>query len=278
MEPPSPVVTLQRLNPVAVNCSWGINYGQPSEAPLWCEAFDQLGAVGIVSIAATANLPINVDELGDLPTACPSNFLIGVTSLNSSDQKVDNAAWGLHTVDLGAYGQEVYTADAGSGYGYFSGTSFAAPQVTGALGLLYAAPCPNLIALAKTDPAAAAYWAKSLILESVSPNASLDGKTLSNGRLNVFRCLKNYENLCSTCPAPFALKTEFQTDTSVWLLWSKSSVTIHQNLRWRRVGLGTWNNVSTTTDTFLMTGLSICTAYEFELQSICEGGQLSAWS
>ncbi|MBC7775127.1 MAG: S8 family serine peptidase, partial [Phycisphaerae bacterium] len=263
---------------VTVNCSWGINYGQPSDAPLWCEAFDKLGAAGIVSVAATANLPVNVDEVGDLPTACPSNFLIGVTSLNSSDHKAENAAWGKQHVDLGAYGQDVFTAAAASGYGYFSGTSYAAPQVSGAIALLYAAPCPNLIALAKTDPESAALWAKSLILENVTPNPSLTGKTLTDGRLNLYNAVKTYENQCSDCPMPYALKTEMLTDTSVMLLWTKPATAIKVNLRWRVLGTGSWNTWLTVPDTFFMADLSDCTSYVIELQSVCEGGVLSPWS
>jgi serine protease len=263
---------------VAVNCSWGINYGQPSEAPLWCEAFDKLGAVGIVSVAATVNLPVDVDIVGDLPTACPSNYLISVTSLNSSDEKAGSAGWGATHVDLGAYGQEVFTAASNNAYGHFTGTSFAAPQVAGVVGLLYAAPCPNLIALAKTDPASAAYWAKSLILENVTPNPSLDGISFSDGRLNLYKTLQSFQNQCSNCPAPFALKTEILTDSSVLLLWSKTAAAHSVNLRWRILGIGSWHTLLAVPDTFLLQNLFACTSYEFEMQSLCEGGVVSAWS
>lgn len=263
---------------VAVNCSWGIDYGQPDEAPLWCAAFDSLGAAGIVSVAATANLAINVDEVGDLPTACPSNYLISVTSLDRADQKAEEAAWGAQNVDLGAYGQEVFAVDDGGGYGYVSGTSFAAPQVTGAVGLLYSAPCPNLIALAKIDPAAAAYWAKSLILENTTPNSSLTGKTLTDGRLNLYKTLRTYELQCSDCPAPFALKVEELTDTSVRLLWSKPPSAVSVNLRWRTLGFGFWMTEIAVPDTFFLSDLDNCRDYEFELQAICDKGVSSAWS
>jgi serine protease len=262
---------------VAVNCSWGINYGNPAEAPLWCEAFDQLGQAGIVSVAATANLPVNVDEVGDLPTACPSSFLISVTSLNRSDLKAENAAWGAQNVDIGAYGQDIFTTSSGNGYEAFSGTSFAAPQVAGVVGLLYASPCPNLIALAKTDPAAAAYWVKSLILDHVTPNPSLTGITLTNGRLNLYRTLQNYENQCSDCPAPFALKTEALTDTSVSLLWVTPPTALAVNLRWRTLGVGSWKVEEAVSDSLLLAGLPGCTDYEFEMQALCDG-LLSAWS
>lgn len=262
---------------VAVNCSWGIDYGQPAEAPLWCDAFDQLGKAGVLSVAATANLPIDVDLNGDLPTGCPSNYLIGVTSLDRSDQKAAMAAWGKTHVDLGAYGQEVFTAAAENGYGYFAGTSFAAPQVAGAVGLLYSAPCPSLIALAKIDPASAAYWAKSLLLENVTPNPALDEKTSTNGRLNLFKALQTYENQCSSCPSPFALKTEARTDSSVLLRWTSPTNAQSVNVRWRKLGLGQWNTITQVADTFLLTGLSFCKSYEFEMQSVC-AGVASAWS
>ncbi len=263
---------------VAVNCSWGVNYGQPSEAPLWCEAFDQLGAAGIIGVAATANEPVNVDVVGDLPTACPSNFLISVTSLNSSDQKAANAAWGTQHVDLGAFGQDVFTASAGNGYGVFTGTSFASPQVAGAVGLLYSAPCPNLIALAKTNPASAAYWAKSLILENVTPNPSLNGITLTDGRLNLYKTLQTYQNQCSSCPAPFALKIEALNDTSAMLLWTRPPTADSVNLRWRLLGMGPWMTIASVADTFFLSGLAVCTAYEFEMQSVCPQSEQSAWS
>ncbi|MBL7798853.1 MAG: S8 family serine peptidase, partial [Saprospiraceae bacterium] len=120
---------------VAVNCSWGITGGQPADAPLWCTAFDSLGAAGILSVAATANTPVNVDSVGDLPTACPSDYLISVTSLGNNNLKAENAAWGATMIDLGAYGKDVFTARSGNSYGTVNGTSFAAPQVSGAIGL-----------------------------------------------------------------------------------------------------------------------------------------------
>ena len=107
---------------VAVNCSWGLNQGQPAAAPMWCAAFDSLGAAGILGVAATANMPWNVDLVGDLPTACPSDFLVSVTSLDKNDLKAPNAAWGAKSIDLGAYGREVFTAGINKSYDVYSVT------------------------------------------------------------------------------------------------------------------------------------------------------------
>ncbi|MBL4716349.1 MAG: S8 family serine peptidase, partial [Bacteroidia bacterium] len=34
---------------VATNSSWGTNYGQPSDAPIWCAMYDSLGKYGVLS-------------------------------------------------------------------------------------------------------------------------------------------------------------------------------------------------------------------------------------
>jgi hypothetical protein len=54
---------------VATNSSWGTDNGQPSNAPLWCAMYDSLGYYGILSCGATANNNVNIDVVGDLPTA-----------------------------------------------------------------------------------------------------------------------------------------------------------------------------------------------------------------
>lgn len=79
---------------VAVNSSWGRNNGKPDEAPLWCAVYDSLGNAGIVSVAATANQSTNVDIYGDLPTSCPSDYLLTVTNINEFNQLVNDAAYG----------------------------------------------------------------------------------------------------------------------------------------------------------------------------------------
>ena len=65
---------------VATNASWGIDFGQPANAPLWCAMYDTLGKYGILNAGAGPNNNVNVDVVGDLPTACPSEYLITWTS------------------------------------------------------------------------------------------------------------------------------------------------------------------------------------------------------
>lgn len=263
---------------VAINNSFGTNYGQPAQAPLWCAAFDSLGAAGILSVAATANVPVDVDVLGDLPTTCPSDFLVSVTNLARTDQKAANAAWGQQHIDLGAYGDGVFSTAAVGTYGTFGGTSFAAPMVSGAVALLYSAPCPTLIAEAKTHPATAALRVKKWLLESASPNSSLLGTTVSGGRLNLASLLETYQDQCPPCPAPFALEAENLDAGVTVLFWKQVAENQNTRIRWREIGATEWKQESGVKSPFSPPNLKPCTDYEFALKAFCGPNAESEWS
>lgn len=175
---------------VATNASWGVDQGQPADAPLWCAMYDTLGENGILNTGATANAEWDIDVIGDLPTGCPSEFLIAVTNMNRQDEKVNGAGYGDETIDLGAPGQGTWTTAFGNSYGGFGGTSGATPHVTGTIALLYAAPSMEFADLAISDPEEAARKVKDYILDNVDPNPSLVGITTTEGRLNVFNAIQ----------------------------------------------------------------------------------------
>ena len=175
---------------VATNASWGVDFGQPEDAPLWCGLYDTLGQNGILNTGATINANQNVDVIGDLPTACPSDYLITVTNMNQNDVKVTSAGFGSTTIDLGAHGSNAYTITSGSGYGGFGGTSGATPHVTGAIALLYSAPSTGFANLAISNPELAVQKVRDYILDHVDPNESLEGITVTGGRLNLNNSLE----------------------------------------------------------------------------------------
>jgi hypothetical protein len=195
---------------VSTNASWGIDFGQPSSAPLWCAMYDTLGAYGVLSCGATINGNYDVDVVGDLPTACPSEYLISVTNMNRFNNKVTQAGYGPTTIDLGAYGESTYTLTK-SNYGSFGGTSGATPHVTGAIALAYAAACSGFMELVRSQPDSAARAMRDFVLNGVSPNSSLSGITVTGGVLNLMGMLNELSAFCS-----IGLDEEARTELSIY--------------------------------------------------------------
>jgi subtilisin family serine protease len=182
---------------VATNSSFGVNNGQPAEYPLWCAMYDSLGYQGVLSAGATANDDIDVDEVGDVPTACESDFLISVTNTRSTDVLNNNAGFGVETIDLGAPGSGVYSTYGNDVYGTSTGTSMATPHVAGAIGLMYSAICSETFADGYSNPAQLALLFKEKMLtEGVDEISSLDGLVSSGGRLNLYKSVLSVSTLC----------------------------------------------------------------------------------
>ncbi len=174
---------------VTTNSSFGVNQGQPVNYPLWCAMYDSLGTVGILSATATANANWDIDVVGDIPTACSSIFMLAVTNTMRDDTKASNAAYGATTIDIGAPGTQVESAIPGNSYASLSGTSMACPHVAGAIALMYATACYQMITDYKLKPDSVALLVRNYLLSSADPNVALNGQCTSNGRLNIYNSL-----------------------------------------------------------------------------------------
>lgn len=198
---------------VASNASWGIDDGKAADAPLWCAIYDSLGTAGILNITAADNrTTVNVDSTGDLPSVCPSNYLVAVTSITSDGKRA--AAQGPKNIDLAAPGDFVYTTKANNRYGTEAGTSFAAPIVAGAIGLLYSNQCSVLDELALSNPAAAALMVRNAILNAVDTTTNLKTAVASGGYLNILKAVNTIQASCAAC-ASGALASRIYIDSIV---------------------------------------------------------------
>lgn len=263
---------------VATNSSWGTDGGQPDDAPLWCAMYDSLGAYGILSCGATANNNVNIDVVGDLPTACPSEYMVSVTATNNDDVRTFSG-YGQTQIDLGAPGEDVYLAN-NTSYGATSGTSFASPCVAGAIALLYSAPCTSFMQIVAASPADGATMARDFIYSGVDAVANLSDECVTGGRLNINNSINLMLNDCSggSCVAPFAV-TILQVPgtlnyTISWLATGESSGFA---LRYRLSGEDVWTELSGLTEqTLVLQDLLACYTYEVQLLSYCGKGD-SDW-
>lgn len=172
---------------VATNSSFGVNMGLPEDYPIWGAMYDSMGTVGILSAAATANANWDIDQVSDIPTAFPSNWLISVTNTDPEDNLNPSAGYGDTTIDLGAPGTSIYSTRMDGQYGYKTGTSMASPHVAGAIGYLFGIADESFMEAYHNDPAGIALSIKQAILLGVDTLTSLTGKTVSNGRLNIYK-------------------------------------------------------------------------------------------
>ncbi|MBC7931874.1 MAG: S8 family serine peptidase [Rubrivivax sp.] len=168
--------TRHGLNIVATNNSWG--GGGASQALL--DAMVRGARQNILFIAAAGNDTANNDATAGYPanynTTAGAGYdaVISVASITSTGAISSFSNYGATTVDLGAPGSSIYSTIPVNKYGSLSGTSMATPHVTGGAALY-----------ASTHPGATAQQIRNAILGSVVPTASLNGKTVTGGRLNV---------------------------------------------------------------------------------------------
>ena len=179
---------------VSTNSSFGVDYGNPDDYPIWCSMYDEMGNVGILSCGAGPNLNVNVDVVGDVPSTCPGNYLIGITNTTSQDVKNNGAGYGINNIDIGAPGTSIYSTTPNNNYGNSTGTSMATPQVSGTIALMYAALSEEMMQACKSDPALFCLSVRQSLFDGADHLTSLDGLVASGRRLNAYGAIENLLN------------------------------------------------------------------------------------
>ena len=182
------------VNIVATNNSWG----GAGFSPLLRDAIDAGGRAGILFVAAAGNSGANIDVAPQYPAAYPGASVITVAATTRDNTLAGFSNYGLTNVDVAAPGAGIYSTVPGNAYATYSGTSMAAPHVTGTAALLAAA-----------HPTANAAQIRSAILAGVTPVAGLTGRVASGGLLNAAGALDRLRAVVqtgavppSTAPAP----------------------------------------------------------------------------
>ena len=203
---------------VATNSSFGVNNADCNSATysLWNDMYNAMGQYGILSCGATMNNNSNVDVTGDVPTGCESDYMVSVTNTTRNDSKNSGAAYGATTIDLGAPGTQILSTYTGGGTSSLSGTSMASPHVAGAIGFMHASMSSGLASFYRSSPDQGAIIIKQIILDGTDQLASLNGITVSGGRLNLYNsAVLSMEYLAADSLDPNPI-TNLTADTSVW--------------------------------------------------------------
>jgi subtilisin family serine protease len=162
-----------------MSCSWWTvqTYSQTLEdAVVYADQND------VFLVAAAGNDTHNDDDpnYSHWPSEWPYDNIIAVAATNHTDNIAYFSNYGPTTVDVGAPGEDVLsTVWPNQGYELKSGTSMAAPHVSGVVALMLS-----------IRPDLTKQEVRQFLFSTVDPIPDLEGQTVTGGRVNAFRVLQ----------------------------------------------------------------------------------------
>lgn len=156
------------VNVRVINASWGsTQYSRALE-----DAIRAAGEQGILFVAAAGNSSTDNDKRAHYPSNYNLPNVISVAALDRNDAMASFSNYGVKTVHIAAPGREILSTWLGDDYREASGTSMAAPHVSGVAALILASE-PNLSVVKLRER----------LLSTVDKLPSLEGKVATGGRL-----------------------------------------------------------------------------------------------
>jgi subtilisin family serine protease len=126
-----------------INASWG---GPGRDSVLEAAISD---AAASLLVAAAGNSGVDNDKHPFYPASSPNANIVSVAAIDQSGQLAQYSNYGVQSVDISAPGDNILSTLPGDQYGWGSGTSMAAPHVSGvaALALSVMGTTPTPVAL-----------------------------------------------------------------------------------------------------------------------------------
>ena len=150
------------------------------------DAINAANAANMLFVASAGNSGQNTDTIPHYPSGYAAPNVVSVAATDGVDAKASFSNYGATSVDLGAPGVAIVSTTRNNTYSSSSGTSMAAPHVSGAAALVLSKCALSTAAL------------KANLLGHVTPRASLSGITVTGGRLNVDAAIRS----CAVSPPP----------------------------------------------------------------------------
>lgn len=160
-----------KMGAQVINASWGgDSYSRALE-----EAIEYARDRGVLVVVAAGNDSLNNDTDKDYPAAYTTENIISVAATDNRDELASFSNYGRQTVHVAAPGVLITSTVPNSGYEAFSGTSMAAPHVTGIAALMWS-----------IDPNFTYQEIKERIVKSCDVIYGLKRKIIGQGRVNAY--------------------------------------------------------------------------------------------